>query len=112
MNLSFTPLGHLSCTIEDRKILHCVNLLEHLNPVCSPKNCKYIIDFRSAAVLEKQLARVEVERDDLARDVEFLCAQSSSSIFDSSMVLTERVLSSEKELRRVKALVRHQSSPN
>ena len=59
----------------------------------------------AAAELEKQLAKAEKERDDLARDVEALCMQSGSSIFDGSMVLSERIFSAEKELSKVKAQV-------
>ena len=61
--------------------------------------------FPATAELEKQLAKAEKERDDLARDVEALCMQSGSSIFDGSMVLSERIFSAEKELSRVKAQV-------
>ena len=64
-------------------------------------NCPFSI----CAVLEKQLAKIQRERDDLAKDVEFLCAQSNSSIFDSSMVLSERVYSAEKELSKLKGQV-------
>jgi len=55
--------------------------------------------------LEKQLAKVIRERDDLSRDVELLCTQNSSSIFDSSMVLSERIYSAEKDLSRTKTQV-------
>ena len=55
--------------------------------------------------LEKQLTVALAERDDLARDVENLCMQSGSSIFDGSMVLSERIFSAEKELSQVKVQV-------
>ena len=55
--------------------------------------------------MEKQLAKALQERDDLARDVELLCTQNSSSIFDSSMVLSERIYSAEKELDKTKSQV-------
>ena len=66
----------------------------------------------ATAELEKHLAKAEKERDDLARDVEALCMQSGSSIFDGSMVLSERIFSAEKELSRVKAQVGHKHPPH
>lgn len=54
------------------------------------------------AELEKELARAIKERDELARDVEALCMQSGSSIFDGSMVLSERIFQAEKELSKLR----------
>jgi hypothetical protein len=42
--------------------------------------------------LEKQLAAVTLERDELQRDVETMCLQGTgTSIFDSSSFLSERI---------------------
>ena len=58
------------------------------------------------AKLEKELARAAAERDDLARDLEQLCLQTSGAgIFDSSMLLSEQVFSTERELKRTRAQV-------
>ena len=59
-------------------------------------------------VLERELARVTAQRDDLAADVEALCMQQGSeSIFaSSSNVLTERILATQKELNSLRVQVR------
>ncbi len=44
----------------------------------------------------------EKERDDLAADVERLCLQSGSTMFDPSYLLTERVRSAESELKQLR----------
>jgi len=45
--------------------------------------------------LETKIAQVTLERDDLARDVESICLNSSSNTtFNASSVLSERVLAS------------------
>ncbi len=60
-------------------------------------------------VLERELAAVTAQRDDLAADVEALCMQQggSESIFAStSNVLRERILSTQKELNSARVQVR------
>ena len=59
-------------------------------------------------VLEREVARVTAQRDDLAADVEALCMQQGSeSIFaSSSIVLTERILATQKELNSIRVQVR------
>jgi len=59
-------------------------------------------------VLERELARVTAQRDDLAADVEALCMQQGSeSIFaSSSTVLRERILATQKELNSTKQQAR------
>lgn len=53
--------------------------------------------------LEKQLKSLVAERDQLAKDVEELCLQNSGSMFSgSSYVLSERIASTESELRDAK----------
>lgn len=54
--------------------------------------------------LERELARVTAQRDDLAADVEALCMQQGSeSIFaSSSTVLRERMLATQKEFNNAK----------
>ena len=54
--------------------------------------------------LRQQLKRVSQHRDELERDVENLCMQNdSSSIFSSSMIVSERIFSTEKELSKTKS---------
>ncbi|KAI8108351.1 hypothetical protein M9434_006378 [Picochlorum sp. BPE23] len=53
--------------------------------------------------LEKKLAMVSLERDDLARDVEAMCLDSASNTtFNMSSVLNERIFVAEKQLSKVK----------
>jgi hypothetical protein len=47
---------------------------------------------RKIAQLEKSLAALTIERDDLARDIESMCLDSSSNTtFNMSSVLNERI---------------------
>jgi hypothetical protein len=53
--------------------------------------------------LRKQLQQATLERDELQRDVENLCLTTSGSMWDgSSFVLSERLFSSEAEVRQLK----------
>eukprot|EP00884_Botryococcus_braunii_P015731 jgi/Botrbrau1/2841/Bobra.0125s0048.3 len=53
--------------------------------------------------LQKELATVKAERDDLEKDVENLCMQNgNASIFSRSAVLSERIYSTDKELSKAK----------
>lgn len=52
------------------------------------------------AELEAALRSVERERDELATDVERLCLQSGSSMFDPTYLLTERLHSAENEVKQ------------
>jgi chromosome segregation ATPase len=53
--------------------------------------------------LKNKLAQALIERDDLARDVESLCMETTANTtFSSSSVLRERIFSTEKELSRAK----------
>ncbi|GLI61483.1 hypothetical protein VaNZ11_003880 [Volvox africanus] len=54
------------------------------------------------AELESALRIVEKERDDLAADVERLCLQSGSSMFNPNYLLTERLNCAESEARQVR----------
>lgn len=54
--------------------------------------------------LRQELKRVSQHRDELERDVENLCMQNdSSSIFSSSLIVSERIYSTEKELSKTKS---------
>ncbi|KAL4552159.1 hypothetical protein Ndes2526B_g06390 [Nannochloris sp. 'desiccata'] len=54
-------------------------------------------------ILEKKLTQALSERDDLARDVEALCMETTANTtFSSSSVLRERIFATEKELSRAK----------
>ena len=61
--------------------------------------------------LEKQLATLQQERDDLTADVEALCMQGDSGIFNSSSVLTERIHQSEREGNKLRAQVPYCTAP-
>ncbi len=49
--------------------------------------------------LERRLASVTQERNDLQKDVEALCLSSGSSMFSRSFVLTERIKAVDSELQ-------------
>lgn len=53
--------------------------------------------------LERQVAQLLQEKEDLQRDVENLCLSAGSNMFSSSYVLSERIYSAEKELSLVKS---------
>ncbi|KAK9828250.1 hypothetical protein WJX74_005694 [Apatococcus lobatus] len=54
--------------------------------------------------LRLELKRVSQHRDELERDVENLCMQNDSSgIFSSSLIVSERIYSTEKELSKTKS---------
>ncbi|MEW5297498.1 MAG: hypothetical protein WDW36_000704 [Sanguina aurantia] len=55
--------------------------------------------------LERQLAQVKLERDELRNDIEALCLKEGSSIFDRSYVMSERVASSGVELKELRERV-------
>lgn len=58
---------------------------------------------RQIVELEKKLAKTIIERDDLARDVEALCMETTANTtFSSSSVLRERIFATEKEMLRTK----------
>lgn len=52
--------------------------------------------------LEKQLAAVTRERDDLHRDVEALCLSRGSHMFSSSYVISEKLVNLEEELKQLR----------
>lgn len=52
-------------------------------------------------VLQKQYLEVCTQREELTRDVELLCLQSTSFTFDKGSFLQERVRSAEVELARL-----------
>ncbi len=59
---------------------------------------------KTISTLRQELKRVSQHRDDLERDVENLCMQNdSSSVFSSSLIVSERIYSTEKELSKTKS---------
>ena len=59
---------------------------------------------KQVTLLTHKLAQALAERDDLARDVESLCMETTANTtFSSSSVLRERIFAAEKDVSRTKA---------
>lgn len=67
------------------------------------KSSSPVVLRRQIVELEKKLAKTIIERDDLARDVEALCMETTANTtFSSSSVLRERIFATEKDMLRTK----------
>ena len=62
--------------------------------------------------LERKLASVTQERDDLLKDVEALAISNGSSMFSGSYVLSERVSAVDQELKEARGLISRLTSDN